>query len=218
MFRKYAPAIAAAAIALSFSQGAAALTVTYNLNISNTTPQFPSGFTWATVKLEDIVGGIQFTVTPAGANPYYTPGVNFGISEFAFMVRGTDPAAASFSLPVGWTVGYGGSADGFGKFDVNLAGGGDRESPLVFSITGANINNYCLVGVAGCLQDEKSSKGLYFAAHIAGFSDALGTGSFWVATDKPVDEYTPPVPLPATVWLLGSALLGLVGVGRRRAN
>ncbi|HTY49943.1 MAG TPA: VPLPA-CTERM sorting domain-containing protein [Steroidobacteraceae bacterium] len=29
---------------------------------------------------------------------------------------------------------------------------------------------------------------------------------------------TPPVPVPAAVWLFGSGLLGLVGVGRRRAN
>jgi hypothetical protein len=28
---------------------------------------------------------------------------------------------------------------------------------------------------------------------------------------------TPPVPLPAAVWLFGSGLLGLLGVGRRRA-
>jgi hypothetical protein len=28
----------------------------------------------------------------------------------------------------------------------------------------------------------------------------------------------PPVPLPAAVWLMGSALLGLVGIGRRRST
>lgn len=48
----------------------------------------------------------------------------------------------------------------------------------------------------------------------------LGTVDFDKSTDKLTftgNGGTAPVPLPAAVWLLGSGLLGLAGVGRRRA-
>jgi len=49
---------------------------------------------------------------------------------------------------------------------------------------------------------------------------SLGTAIFSLATDTLTftgNGGSTPVPLPAAVWLLGSGLLGLAGVGRRRA-
>ena len=39
-----------------------------------------------------------------------------------------------------------------------------------------------------------------------------------VQLDGVTDERTPVVPVPAAAWLLGSGLLGLVGIGRRRKD
>lgn len=58
-------------------------------------------------------------------------------------------------------------------------------------------------------------------------SNAIGTSAFLGTPDvgnlivRPGDFQVDPmvtsqVPLPATIWLLGSALLGLLGIGRRR--
>jgi hypothetical protein len=49
---------------------------------------------------------------------------------------------------------------------------------------------------------------------------SLGTAVFSLTNDTLTftgNGGTTPVPLPAAVWLLGSGLLGLAGVGRRRA-
>jgi hypothetical protein len=53
----------------------------------------------------------------------------------------------------------------------------------------------------------------YTEVETASFSQAgLTLTSLGTITSTP----TPPVPLPAAVWLLGSGLLGLTGVARRK--
>ena len=106
MIRRFATVLAVSVLALGFAQGASAASYTYNLNTSNEVANgLPSGFTWATVKIEDVSGGIQFTVTPITPNNYYTPVSNFGIADFSFMVKGaTNPTDAEIGQPTGWTV------------------------------------------------------------------------------------------------------------------
>jgi hypothetical protein len=66
----------------------------------------------------------------------------------------------------------------------------------------ANTNTATTGGIGG----HKTATTTY-----AGFWDLSSTG------DLTYNIVTSPVPLPAAVWLLGSGLLGLIGVGRRRA-
>lgn len=62
------------------------------------------------------------------------------------------------------------------------------------------------------------------AADASNYTLAAGAVSVFQAGEEAGDEPTlvtiqgfQPVPVPAAVWLLGSALVGLVGVGRRKA-
>lgn len=59
----------------------------------------------------------------------------------------------------------------------------------------------------------------------SGFTGALTAGAytFWIQETAGTVDYTfdlqvSQVPLPAAVWLFGTALLGLIGIGRRKAR
>jgi len=47
---------------------------------------------------------------------------------------------------------------------------------------------------------------------IVNFDDAAPAGAAWYTIDL---NTTSPVPLPGAAWLLGSGLLGLIGLGRK---
>jgi hypothetical protein len=122
--------------------------------------------------------------------------------------------ADAFLLPDGWRVQLDrGGRHGEDGYNVRLLGTGhSRQDPLHFSVLGLALEDV----LAG------------FSAHVAGFEftgDGCGEGehrgeegngcrvitSAYFSGDRPVV-----VPLPATAWLLGSGLLGLVGCSRRR--
>ena len=65
---------------------------------------------------------------------------------------------------------------------------------------GTDVNLYAITG-----NTVKAAAGQLYTA---GLVTMTATGTL---------EEVGPVPLPAAVWLLGSGLLGLVGVGRRRS-
>jgi hypothetical protein len=69
------------------------------------------------------------------------------------------------------------------------------------SALGTDINLYAMTP-----DNSKSTAGQLYTAGLVTMT-ANGT----------LEEVTSPVPLPAAVWLLGSGLLGLAGVGRRRS-
>lgn len=204
---------------------ASAASVSYFLDQSNTTPPFPDNSNYLTVTIDDNGGTganggdsiITFTVaTVAGAfNP--TAG-SFGLQDFGFMDIGgfvtADSPSAQWILPTGWssnTPPPPNTEDGFGRFDlsVSTSGSTNRMDPLVFSIdvAGDSIANYV------ALSTNTAGEGnVFFATHVAGFTTTEpGVTSAYFGGSTPV-------PVPAAVWLLGSGLLGLVGVARRKVN
>lgn len=129
------------------------------------------------------------------------------------------------------------NGDGYGRFDIFLSDGGmNRVDPLTFSIAvdGDTFDSYFAPSEPTLGQDQPN---VYFAAHVAG----IETGAYTTdgqsdienqcdpLTDDPCielpsgwfgagDEGFPPsaIPIPATVWLFGSGLLGLIVVARRK--
>jgi hypothetical protein len=113
-------------------------------------------------------------------------------------------------LPDHWSVQNNKHMDGFGNFDIRLAGSGKaRTDSLSFTVNGVGLNDFGslfsaqVAGFEWCNIDDKrrnwcSGKNCITSAYFA--------GSMSVSQ----------VPIPASVWLLGSGLLGLVGVSRRK--
>jgi len=140
-----------------------------------------------------------------------------GIKGFSFNVRdyvlaGDDGLAeGDFDLPNGWDVSIDGPHHPMMRHDIWLSSGGMQyaQDPLVFTIAGLTVDDL--------------GGGTEFAAMVTGLpgtgdgcSNDLGDGGecgshalFYGA--RPVV-----VPVPAAAWLMGSGLLGLVGVARRR--
>jgi hypothetical protein len=198
--------LAAIAATLVMGMGtASAASITYYLDQSNTEGTWPDGVNYLSVTISDSLsnpGDIEFLVTPL-ATLTVSAGTNFGIQAFGFNSNFT-LTDANIIDPAGWTTGSG-NLDGFGSYQVREAGNGsNRQNPLSFRITGISGDtplDYAVAGAGG-------AQGTYFfAAHVAGMT--IGPGSAYFGGNATV------VPVPAAVWLLGSAL-GLLGWIRRR--
>jgi hypothetical protein len=195
-------------LGLLFAVSAQAANV-YSLTDSNTA-SIPDGAEYATVTLEDLGGGsVQFTVDPNDAL-FTTTGPNFGIATFAFNTTpynaGLVVGDISLTAPAGGSVSnfqVNKNADGFGKFSYqfDVAPNGN---PLIFTLPGV---------LADYVPPDEDA--YWFAAHIIDLSFGGSTAnSFWVQGPGKGEQQE--VPLPGAVWLFGSALLGLVALGRRR--
>lgn len=186
---------------------ASAATVSYYLDQSNVSV-LPDGTNYLKVTISDsttISGNIDFKVeTLAPLNSIATSG--FGIDQFGFNTNNT-LTGSNFVLPSAWTYAGSGNMDGFGLFTLraDTNGAGNRLSTLNFSImgiTGDTVNDYVM------LSSNNAGQGnTFFAAHVAGFDAGSGVTSAFFGGSAPV-------PLPATIWLFGSGLLGLVGITR----
>lgn len=184
-----------------------AASASWYLNQSNVEGTWADGVNYLLVTISDSLsnpGDIEFLVTPL-ATLTSTSGSNFGIQRFGFNTTGAGNAltAANIIDPAGWSTNSG-NLDGFGSFEVSEDGtGSNRQNPLFFRITGISgdtIYDYAVNGLGG-------AQGTYFfAAHVAGMTVGPGSAYFGGSTV---------VPVPAAVWLFGSAL-GLLGVARRQ--
>lgn len=92
------------------------------------------------------------------------------------------------------------------------SGWGDTTQGLHAPDTWASIGNGAAVGTAQTLF-MVSTEGAGADANVYATSYSLTLNASGAITGAPTSA---PVPLPAAVWLLGSGLLGLLGVGRRR--
>jgi hypothetical protein len=201
-----------ATLALFGAGLANAASVTYYMNQSNTETSWPDGTSYLSVTIFDSItnpGDIEFLVTPL-ASLTVSAGPNFGIQRFGFNSTQT-LTAANIVDPVGWTTGSG-SLDGFGAYEVSEDGTGDnRQNPLSFRITGILgdvLTDYAVDGPGG------AQGTYYFAAHVAGMTPVGGETSAYFGGDG---TEIPVVPVPAAVWLLGSAF-GLLGFARRKTT
>jgi hypothetical protein len=77
--------------------------------------------------------------------------------------------------------------------------------------------DFSQVGISGITLEDGSWAGWSVAAGGLDMADPMGEGSVAWNEHKqaPMEPGTSPVPVPAAVWLLGSGLIGLVGIRRR---
>jgi hypothetical protein len=178
---------------------------------SNTSPD---GSIFATAEIVAVGDNIQFTVTPNDA--LFSNQNNFGLQVFSLNTDGiaiSNYSATNFLLPVGWSADFvRETTDGFGDFDIKLNGsGGTRQDPLVFQITGIN-GDTPLTYTSEFSAGSAGSGNAILAARVAGYCNdgPCGPGLPGVGS-----EFIGAVPIPTAVWLLGSGLIGLLGIARR---
>jgi len=187
--------------------------ISYDLELNNQAAF--TGQTLARVTLTDISGGgVSFNIEAL------IPGTK--LAEFGFnFLSNTAPTGFSItSLPTNW--GYSvdidrqGGFNGYGKFDVDVKDGGsaNRLNPLTFSINVGTVADYVALSNKG----ESS----LFSAHVTslnetGSGSCDGTGACTAITGF-AGGGTTAVPVPATIWLFGSGLLGMAALARRKRD
>jgi len=106
----------------------------------------------------------------------------------------------------------------FGLEFITFSGFGDPYSATwtaflnggaVASGTVNNLLQYTILGFASVTGFDT----LRYTTNRPNFANTVGP-----AFDSVRAMYTSPVPVPAAVWLLGTALIGLVGFGKRRVG
>jgi hypothetical protein len=131
-----------------------------------------------------------------------------------------NPALFSIKLSAGQAVPMFFTSDGGSGWPLAPGGGNSiGGNPLNFDKSIGFAILSCTTGATACFSSDQTLKQ---GSMIAFMLDDGGAS----ANDNH-DDYVgymtatldaPPVPLPAAVWLMGSALLGLVGIGRRRST
>jgi hypothetical protein len=98
----------------------------------------------------------------------------------------------------------------------NMAPGLNLNSAILSNTAGGTVgttlNLYSAVSVPNVVVGRTSTPQLPTVAQLANVSVNLSSAGAFTFSNTPVSA----VPLPAAVWLLGSGLFGLIGVGRRR--
>jgi hypothetical protein len=167
---------------------------------------------------ESIAGAVDIIVEPL--SPVLVgDSDNFGIKTFGFnLAPGVETASLDVTgLPEGWKVKFARRVEGFSDpFDVVLKGPRAMAVPVLdVSISGLALSDIEGSNFAAAAAADDSS--MVAAARVLGLDLENDSRRVRVASFAAVD--VTPVPLPATIWLLGAAV-GLVGAlrGYRHAS
>jgi hypothetical protein len=205
--------------------------VDYILDQTNIETTLPDGQPYVTVRIEDGLtlgsdtNAVRFTVdvidsvfTSGGVSK----GSNFGIQEFAFNIKSGSPTVADNRIvgPSGWSGNIAppnNQMDGFGRFTGSVKGtGSSRLETLVFWITG--VSGDSIANYAAPSSNNAAQGNAWFSARIADFN-VVGSGKESSGFFGGGNGSTPPpspVPLPAGLWLMLSALVGGGFVARKK--
>ena len=234
--RKWTTALTVFAFCLAAVQGTASAAIVHvNENLNNNL--VPSDFSLNITNTAGLANGrLQATAVNGTANLVYNT-LPSNLSQidisyrghFGYSLWGTYTEVSFGGLPINLTHGVNEYTQGLNNF-ASIGGGGTSTSPLNYSnfeyaitvidgqvsYTGTdsatNIQAFNLThSDAGILLADINQIG--FRTH-----NTTGTEPVWL-DDISMQLHTVPVsavPIPATVWLFGTALLGLIGFGKRR--
>lgn len=212
-------------LGLAWGINAQAASVTYYLDQSNALAD-GLGYLKVTISDSTVTSNIDFKVETTSALTADLNGqYNFGILKFGFNpTSNINLTSANISgLTGGWAFNANTQLDGFGKFRVAEQGQSSNHlSSLTFSIIGVNNDTISSYANFSTGEDEAwvGAGKAYFAAEVDGFQMTNGVKHAFFAgntTIVPPNLVTVATPLPAAAWLLGSGLLGLIGVARHKA-
>ena len=195
---------------------ARAASVSFFLDQSN---KLPDNVNYLSVTLtENGAGGVgilvQYDKTLDPLNSIESD--HFGIQKFSFgLSNGVFEEITD--LPDGWKIKHNKRMDGFGRFDFQLQGKGwARRDELSFTVAGVNLGNFDplfaahVAGFEWCKADDWRTDD--WRRYRCGGKDCT-TSAFFAGSMSSAPAH---VPLPATVWLFGSGLIGLAAVARRK--
>ena len=157
--------------------------------------------------------GITYTLSAPSTSGFF----RFGSGQLLF---GTPPPATGYNLTSFHLVVTGGDGLLFG-----YETGSETITGDTFNITGSNTSNSY-----DNLDGSTASNSVLFPTELTLLENQTYTFSYDLTANLPnnsgvtgftaltVADATNVVPVPAAVWLFGSALMGLVGIRRRRKN
>lgn len=205
----------------ALANGASAATITYAFNLPATgKPSVSSSYpTVATLSISDVAGGVQMALTPNWSSSGWDDKKGGSVERLDIVfpsLSGSFSFTNNTGAPIkSWGISnqnmdtsYKSNASVFSvKFETSKSSDFDSGTTnSSWSVLGTGLSTASFNGLFADANNKVSP--IFGVISVQGYAlDGLTpTPSNWVAA----------VPIPAAVWLFGSALLGLAGLGYRR--